>query len=72
MEDWIHRNFKDSKIRILPSPKSNGVDWLNDYIKQHTYYVESDEDKLEKMDIKIIEKFLRKKKLKNIDNEKKI
>ena len=60
-------NFKDKKIRILPNQQDKSKnDWLNEHINTHKYHIPTDEEKLEKIDIKVIETFLRKKKLEKL------
>lgn len=60
----FYKPSKDSKIRILPS--QDAFDWLKNY----TFYTakqETDEDKLDKIDIQVIERYLRRKKMNNIN-----
>lgn len=61
---WETKLNSDSKIRILSND-----DFYKKYFYQHHYLHETDEDKLDKIDIQTIERYLRKKKLDNIKDK---
>lgn len=58
---------KDEKIKIRLLPPKDGTDfndWLGGYTRSHK--MKTDEDILDDMDFKVIEKYVRKKKLNKI------
>ena len=66
--EWYNKDWSKSKFRILPSNLSSNdaqTVTMKIYKNRRGY---SDEDKLERMNISTIERFLRKKKLEKLNS----